>query len=163
MRKEKFHSEVLSRLATLAHPYLRSFSEGGRGGLVITRRVSPLHSAAFSGQMKAFTFAPTTETLLRRQRGPFPSVCLQTGRPAPVPHKSSQFRCLLLPTSLHTHTEFKLSPLLLQLMLFVLHFLFFLLFYISQVDQSCFKRPNTREQLQGAATRRAAGGGKKAP
>lgn len=35
---------------------------------------------------------------------------------------------------------------------------FFFFFYISQVDQSCFKGPNTREQLQGAATRRAAGG-----
>lgn len=138
MRKEKFHSQVLSRLAPLAHPYLPSFSGGGRAQPVppppppvITRCVSPLQPVTVSGHIKAFT----AETLLQRQRGPFPSVCLQTVRPAPAPYKSramnqwaffffylsAQFHCCRLPTWFHTRTEFKLSSLLLQMMLFVLH------------------------------------------
>lgn len=90
MRKEKFHSEVLSRLATLAHPYLGPFSEGGRAELVappvITGRVPQRRRFArptFTRHIKAFAFAAT---MFQLRRAPLPSVCLPTVRPAPVPH-----------------------------------------------------------------------------
>lgn len=62
---------------------------------------------------------------------------------------SAQFHCLLLP-SFHTRTEFKLSSLLLHLMLFVLHFKIFLLLLLHFTSRS--------ELLQGAKHQGAAAG-----